>query len=341
MNVAVIGAGGWGTALALLLLQAEGHQVRLWVRRSDLCSQMLRQKENVPYLPGVPLPEQLELTSSLEEAVEKAQLIVLAVPSHATRSVTGELARVGSAVLGELPLLVSATKGIEERSLLTMSAVLREVFGSQLEERIAILSGPSFAAEVARQCPTAVTVAARSSHVAAIVQKSFSSRRFRVYTTTDVMGVEIGGAVKNVIALAAGVSDGLGYGHSARAALITRGLAEMKRLAVRLGAKSETLSGLSGMGDLILTCTSDLSRNYRVGACLARGEALDAILQSMSMIAEGVRTSRSVFSLGRRLQVELPIVEQVYALLYEGKSPRQVVADLLARETKPEFPEQI
>ena len=341
MNVAVIGAGGWGTALALLLLQAGSHQVRLWVRKPGLCAQMQQQKENVLYLPGVSLPEQLELTSSLEQAVEKARLIVLAAPSHATRSIAEELIRVGSVTLRELPLLVSATKGIEEHSLLTMSAVLGEVFGSQLEARLAILSGPSFAAEVARQCPTAVTVAARDGNVAAVVQKSFSSQRFRVYTTTDVAGVEIGGAVKNVIALAAGVSDGLGYGHSARAALITRGLAEMKRLAVRIGAKSETLSGLSGMGDLILTCTSDMSRNYRVGVRLARGETREAILQSMTMIAEGVRTSRSVFSLSRQLQVEMPIVEQIHALLYAGKPPRQVVADLLAREIKPEFPEPI
>lgn len=341
MNVAVIGAGGWGTALALLLLQTEDHQVRLWVRRPNLCSQIRQQKENVPYLPGVSLPEQLALTSSLEEAVTKAQLIVFAVPSHAMRSIVEEIMKVRSSILHDLPFLVSASKGIEEHSLLTMGAVIGEVVSSQLRERIAILSGPSFAAEVARQCPTAVTVAAKDHEVAATVQKSFSSLRFRVYTTTDVMGVEIGGAVKNVIALAAGVSDGLGYGHSARAALITRGLVEIKRLAVRLGAKSETLSGLSGMGDLILTCTSDLSRNYRVGVRLARGETLATIVQSMSMIAEGVRTSRSVFSLGGRLQVELPIIEQVHALLYENKPPRQVVTDLLSREIKPELPEQI
>jgi glycerol-3-phosphate dehydrogenase (NAD(P)+) len=300
---------------------------------------MRQRRENTIYLPGVPLPKQLELTASLAQAVKNVQLIVFAVPSHAMRIVAGQVFQAGSLVPHKEPLIVSATKGIEEESLLTMSAVLREVCGIRQEDRIAVLSGPSFAAEVARLCPTAVTVAARDNHTASTIQKIFSSQRFRVYTTTDVIGVEIGGAVKNVIALAAGVSDGLGYGHSARAALITRGLAEMKRLATRLGAEAQTLSGLSGMGDLILTCTSDLSRNYRVGARLARGEPLDTILQSMPMVAEGVRTSRSVFALRTRLQVEMPIVEQVHALLHGGKPPQQVVADLLSRETKPEFPE--
>jgi len=339
MNVTVIGAGGWGTTLALLL-QAGEHNVRLWVRRPEFCEHMRQQKENASYLPGVRLPEQLRLTSSLTLAVENTQLIVFAVPSHAIRTVASALFKEASPILREKPLLVSATKGIEENSLLTMSAILKEVCGPSLEEQIAVLSGPSFAAEVARQCPTAVTVASQNSHSASIIQRIFSSRRFRVYTTTDVIGVEIGGAVKNVIALAAGVSDGLGHGHSARAALITRGLAEMKRLAVRLGAEPQTLSGLSGMGDLILTCTSDLSRNYRVGVRLAKGEPLDAVLQSMSMIAEGVRTSRSVFALSHRLKVEMPIVEQVYALLHAGKPPQQVVDDLLSRETKPEFSER-
>ena len=339
MNVAVIGAGGWGTALALLL-QTGDHTVRLWVRRAEFCERMRQQRENTTYLPGVPLPEQLQLTSSLVQAVEKAHLIMFAIPSHAMRAVASALFREAPSVLREEPLLVSATKGIEEGSLLTMSAILREVGKARLEEKIAVLSGPSFAAEVARQCPTAVTVASQDSRSASIIQKIFSSRRFRIYTTTDVIGVEIGGAVKNVIALAAGVSDGLGYGHSARAALITRGLAEMRRLAVRLGAEPQTLSGLSGMGDLILTCTSDLSRNYRVGIRLAQGERLDTVLQSMSMVAEGVRTSRSVFALSHRLKVEMPIVEQVHALLHTEKPPRQVVADLLSREMKPEFPER-
>jgi glycerol-3-phosphate dehydrogenase (NAD(P)+) len=332
MQVAVIGAGGWGTALALLLTFA-GRQVRLWVRRSALCEQLRKERENALYLPGVTLPAQLELTSSLADAAMDAQLIVLAVPSHALRAIAHEL----DSVLHGVPIIVSATKGIEENSLLTMSTVLSNVLSKERGENIAVLSGPSFAAEVARQLPTAVTVAAKREELASTVQQTFSTSRFRVYTTTDVLGVEIGGAVKNVIAIAAGVSDGLGYGHSARAAVITRGLVEMKRLAVRLGAESQTLSGLSGMGDLILTCTSNLSRNYRVGVRLAQGEAITNILQSTSMVAEGVRTSHSVFALAHRLAVEMPIVTQVYKLLYEEKPPQQVVADLLTRAMKPEF----
>jgi glycerol-3-phosphate dehydrogenase (NAD(P)+) len=332
MQVAIIGAGGWGTALSLLLTFS-GHQVRLWVRRATLCEKIQKERENALYLPGVILPEQLLLTSSLASAVNDAQLIVLAVPSHTMRTMASEL----SPLLQGSPIIVSATKGIEEDSLLTMSTVLSVTLGKDHAERVAVLSGPSFASEVARQLPTAVTVAARTDAFASTVQKAFSSPRFRVYTTTDVLGVEIGGSVKNVIAIAAGVSDGLRYGHSARAAVITRGLAEIKRLAVRLGAESQTLSGLSGMGDLILTCTSDLSRNYRVGVRLAQGEPIANILQSMAMVAEGVRTSRSVFALAHRLAVEMPIVTQVYKLLYEEKPPRQVVADLLAREMKPEF----
>jgi glycerol-3-phosphate dehydrogenase (NAD(P)+) len=239
-----------------------------------------------------------------------------------------------------MPLVLSTTKGLEEETLLTMSAVLAEVLGAPQSARVAVLSGPSFAAEVARGLPTAVTVAATRQAVAKRVQAIFSSPRFRVYTTEDLIGVEIGGAVKNVIAIAAGVSDGLKYGHSARAALITRGLAEVTRLAVRLGAQPQTLSGLSGMGDLVLTCTSDLSRNHRVGVRLGQGEQLEAVLQGMPMVAEGIRTCRSVFTLAQRLGVEMPIVEQMYALLYDKKSPHQVVADLLARGVKPEFSSQ-
>lgn len=335
MRVAVIGAGGWGTALAMLLVEA-GHSVRLWVRRSALCAQLVRERENTPYLPGVSLPESLGYTISLAEAVRVAQLLVLAVPSHAMRATASALAP----FLSGAPIVVSTTKGIEEETLRTMSAVLTEVLGEPLSARVAVLSGPSFAAEVARRLPTAVTVAAFADSVADQVQHIVSSPRFRVYTTSDMVGVEIGGAVKNVIAIAAGVSDGLGCGYSARAALITRGLAEVTRLAVRMGANPQTLSGLSGMGDLVLTCTSDLSRNHTVGVRLGQGEQIAAVLESMPMVAEGVRTCRSVFSLAQRLGVEMPIVEQVYALLYAGKPPHQVVADLLAREVKPEFSRQ-
>ncbi len=333
MRIAVIGAGGWGTALASLLVSG-GHQVRLWVRRAALYGQLRDKRENSLYLPGISLPEMLSYTTSLAEAVSRTELLVLAVPSHVMREVALAL----KPCLERTSLLVSVSKGIEEETLQTMSAVLTEVLGESLRKRLAVLSGPSFAAEVACGLPTAVTVAAQVANVYATVQRVFASSRFRVYTTADVVGVEIGGAVKNVIAIAAGVSDGLGYGHNARAALITRGLAEIVRLAVRMGAEPQTLSGLSGVGDLVLTCTSDLSRNHRVGVQLGKGEDIGAVLQGMTMVAEGVRTCRSVFSLAQRLSVEMPIVEQVYALLYTGKPPRQVVADLLAREVKPEFP---
>ena len=332
MRIAVIGAGGWGTALATLVVTA-GHQVCVWVRRPTLYEQLTKEQQNPVYLPNVRLPTTLTYTTALPEAVTQAELVVLAVPSHALRGVARSLAP----LLTGTPLLVSATKGIEEETLQTMTTVLSEELPTTLRSHISVLSGPSFAAEVARGLPTAVTVAAAHEAVATATQKVFSSSRFRVYTTTDVVGVEIGGAVKNVIAIAAGVSDGLRSGYSARAALITRGLAEMTRLAVRLGATSQTLSGLSGMGDLVLTCTSDLSRNHTVGVRIGRGEKISDILKSMTMVAEGVRTCRSVHALAQRVGTDMPIIEQVYALLYEEKSPQQVVVDLLTRESKPEF----
>ncbi len=332
MRVAVIGAGGWGTALATLLVTI-GHRVCLWVRRPALFEELLTTRENRVYLPGVTLPESLNYSSSLSEAVSEADLIVLSVPSHVMRLVVRQL----GFTLSGTPLLVSTTKGIEEETLQTVTGVLRDELPSFLHSHLAVLSGPSFATDVARGLPTAVTVAAEQETLAATVQQAFSSSRFRVYTTTDVVGVEVGGAVKNVIAIAAGVSDGLGYGQSARAALITRGLAEITRLAVRMGANPQTLSGLSGMGDLVLTCTSNLSRNYTIGVRVGRGERIRDLLTGMTTVAEGVRTCRSVFSLARRLRIEMPIVEQVYGLLYAEKPAQQVVIDLLTRETKPEF----
>ena len=332
MRVGVIGAGSWGTALSWLLATA-GSQVCLWVRSADLCRTLQEERENRLYLPDVRLPQEVSFTADLAEAVAEQDLILSAVPSHAVREVMG---RAMPLITGE-PTVLSATKGIEEESLKTMSQVLAEVLGPRHQDRVAVLSGPSFAAEVAKGLPTAVTVAARSAAVAKEVQECFSTPSFRVYTSTDVLGVEIGGAVKNVIAVAAGVSDGLGFGHGARAALITRGLAEISRLAVRMGAEVQTLSGLSGLGDLVLTCTGELSRNHSVGLRIGRGEALTDILKSMRMVAEGIRTSRSVYTLARNLGVEMPITEQVYLLLYENKHPKQVVADLLARKVKPEF----
>ncbi len=353
MRIGVIGAGGWGTALAALLTKA-GHAVCLWVRKPELCTDLQKTGENTRYLPGIRLPAGLTASASLAEAAAEKELLVLAVPSQTLREVVSELVPFACPA-SATPVLVSTSKGVEEETLLTMSGVLKEVVGPEVQARLAVLSGPSFAADVVRGLPTAVTVAAADQALAQEVQQVFATTRrppphsqggreddaalarFRVYTTTDVTGVEIGGAAKNVIALAAGVSDGLGYGQSARAALITRGLVEITRLAEWMGGLPQTLSGLSGLGDLVLTCTSTLSRNYRVGVRLGKGEPIRDILNSMTTVAEGVRTSRSLFALAQRCDVEMPIVEQVHALLYHHQSAREVAAALLGREMKPEI----
>lgn len=333
MRIAVLGGGGWGTALAGLLDSAD-HDVRLWVRRSSLAREIAATRENAAYLPGVRVSDTVDIHADLSVAISNAELLVVAVPSHAVRKLGETL----TPLLNDAPLPVSTSKGIEPTTLQTMSSVLADALPAALTDNVSVLSGPSFAAEVARGLPTAVTVAAHNHAVAEKVQTAFSAPTFRVYTTTDVTGVEIGGAVKNVIALAVGVSDGLGYGYNARAALITRGMAEVVRLARRMGAQAQTLSGLSGMGDLILTCTSDLSRNRNVGLRLGRGESLDSIQHSTTTVAEGIRNCRSILDLARSLDVEMPIVEQTCALVHDGKPPTQVVTTLLSRQTKPEFP---
>ena len=335
MRIAVLGGGGWGTALAGLL-DSVGHEVRLWVRRASLAREIAATRENAAYLSGVRLSDAIDVQADLPASVAGAELLVIAVPSHAVR----ELGEALAPLLNDAPLLVSTSKGIEPTTLRTMSGVLADVLPTGLADNVSVLSGPSFAAEVARGLPTAVTVAAGDQAIAETVQRTFSAPTFRVYTTTDVVGVEVGGAVKNVIALAVGVSDGLGYGHNARAALITRGMAEVVRLARCMGAQAETLSGLSGMGDLILTCTSDLSRNRSVGLRLGRGESLDAVQRSMTTVAEGIRNCRSILDLARKLDVEMPIVEQTCALVHDGKPPTKVVTALLSRQAKPEFPQR-
>ncbi len=352
IRIGVIGAGGWGTALAALLTKA-GHAVCLWVRKPELCAELQKTGQNPRYLPGVQLPAGLTSSASLAEVAREKDMLVLAVPAQVLRGVVSELIpflalevndeeqlgkkRSSSFSSSVAPVLVNTSKGVEEETLLTMSGVLREVLGPGVQARLATLSGPSFAADVVRGLPAAVTVAAANQVLAQEVQQLFATAEFRVYTTTDVTGVEIGGAAKNVIALAAGVSDGLGYGQSARAALITRGLVEITRLAEWMGGLPQTLSGLSGLGDLVLTCTSTLSRNYQVGVRLGKGEPIDNILNSMTTVAEGVRTSRSIFALAQQSGVEMPIIEQVHALLYHHKSAREVVTVLLGREVKPEF----
>ena len=331
MRIGVIGAGSWGTTLANLLAK-KGLDVMLWVYEQDLALRLKKNRVNDLYLPDFKLAERLEYTSALDEVIVDRQALVLVPPSQVMRTV---VSRISSRLKTDC-LLISASKGIENDSLLTMSEVLTEIFGTDISSRSAFLSGPSFAKEVAAELPTAVAVASEDSRLAAKVQDLFSTDYFRVYTNPDVMGVELCGALKNVIALAAGVSDGLGFGYNTRAALITRGLVEMARLGKAKGANLETFSGLAGMGDLVLTCTGDLSRNRTVGMELGRGSSLEEILGKMRMVAEGVKTTLSAYQLGRRLGVDMPITNQMYEILYAGKEPRQAVNDLMMRDLKPE-----
>jgi glycerol-3-phosphate dehydrogenase (NAD(P)+) len=329
MKLGVIGAGSWGTTLASLLGK-RGHDVSLWVYEEELLASMKSHRVNHLYLPGVKIEESVFLTGDLGEACRGAECLIMAVPSHVYRDV---LERMAPSLRGD-EVLVSATKGIEAGTLMTMSQVAASVLG---EVRYAVLSGPSFAREVSLGLPTAVTVAAFSLDLAQRLQEEFSTERFRVYAHDDVLGTELGGAIKNVIAIAAGISDGLGLGLNARAALITRGLSEMIRLGAKMGANPLTFGGLSGVGDLILTCTGDLSRNRTVGLRIAKGESLEQIRKSMLQVAEGVTTTLSLRELARREGVDMPIAEQVYLVLYEGKDPLQAMKDLMNRPLKREI----
>ena len=330
-RIGVVGAGGWGTALAKVLGD-QGERVVLWCHGADSFRDINEFRENRTYLPGVTLPPIVSATQSLVEAVENKDLVICALPSHVVRQV---LSPAVSKVSPEATILC-ATKGLEEEGLRTMAELFVDIFGAEQKRRHAFLSGPTFAIEVAQQLPAAVTVAANDDAVARSVQQILSTRNLRVYTSSDVTGVQIGGVVKNIIAIAAGISDGLKLGQNARAALITRGLAEMTRLAVRMGADPLTLAGLPGLGDLILTCAGDLSRNRAVGLQIAAGRSLQEITGSTRMIAEGVRNTRSLHALADRLRVEMPIVEQMYAVLYAGKRPAEAVQDLMHRSLKAE-----
>jgi glycerol-3-phosphate dehydrogenase (NAD(P)+) len=330
-RVAVIGAGSWGTALADLLAR-KGVETVLWSYEQDVAESIRNEHRNARYLAQIELHPDLHATSDLEEAVRGAKAIVSVSPSHVVRQVMGQL----SPFVERDAMIVSASKGIEVDTLQTMDEVLGAVLPEPLGNRLAFLSGPSFALEVAQGHPTAVTMAAHDPEIALRAQELFQTDRFRVYTNEDVRGVELGGSLKNVIAIASGVVDGLGFGNNTRAALITRGLAEITRLGVTLGAHPRTFSGLAGMGDLILTCTGALSRNRSVGLELAAGRSLDDILGGMTMVAEGVRTARSARELAERNEVEMPIVDAVYSLLYEGRSARDAVETLMLREPKPE-----
>ncbi len=330
-RIGVIGAGSWGTTLANLLA-CKGHEVTLWAYEPELVAGMRATGINSAFLPDTPLSPSLRYTDSLAEAAAGASLLLFVSPTQVMRSVLLQ-------ILPHLPSgipLVTASKGIELDTLLTMSQLFGELLPASRHREIAVLSGPSFAREVALRLPTAVTVAATDDDVARQVQNAFTTETFRVYTNRDLVGVELGGAIKNVIALAAGISDGLGFGHNTRAALITRGLAEMTRLGRALGADPATFAGLAGMGDLVLTCTGDLSRNRSVGIRIGRGETLEEILTSMTMVAEGVKTTRSAWMLAQRHGVEMPIIEQVYRIIHQGRPARQAVIELMTRNPKAE-----
>jgi glycerol-3-phosphate dehydrogenase (NAD(P)+) len=332
-KIAVIGAGSWGTALSLVLSQGPSRKVMLWGHNVNHISDILEHRQNTKYLPGIHLPESIIPTSNLNEAIQGAKVVCMVVPSHSMREVFSAVAP----LLEEDTIVVSAVKGIENHSLKTMTQVMEEILVKKLNAesvQIAVLSGPSFAQEVAVGIPTAVTIGCKNIHCAKILQNIFVTEKFRVYASSDVIGLEISAALKNIVALAAGICDGLGYGLNTRAALITRGLAEITRLGVYLGAEQATFFGLSGLGDLVLTCTGDLSRNRSVGIQLGKGKNLQKILEEMNMVAEGVKTTKSVYDLTRPFNIEMPILEQVYKILYENKECSLAVKDLLTRELK-------
>jgi glycerol-3-phosphate dehydrogenase (NAD(P)+) len=336
-KIAVIGAGAWGTAIAIVLGRRGGHEVRLWAFEREVCDSIQTRHVNELFLPAAPIPESVSATNSLKDALRDAEIVVSVMPSHHTRRLfTSMLPH-----LREGMLFVSATKGIENDTFLRMSEVIADVLSEiqpAFAPRIAALSGPTFAKEVAASQPTAITVASKDGDLATIVQKEFSEPRFRVYTNDDIIGVELGGSLKNIVAIAAGVCDGLDLGHNSVAALITRGLAEITRLVVACGGRAETMAGLAGLGDLVLTCTGGLSRNRNVGLELGHDRKLNDIIAGMhGMVAEGVLTTHAAIGLAKKMGVEMPITEQMHAILQEGKSPQEAMRDLMTRPSTSEL----
>jgi glycerol-3-phosphate dehydrogenase (NAD(P)+) len=329
--IAIIGAGGWGTALAITMARA-GREVRLWAYEPYLVETMIATRENPIYLPSVRVPDSVRVSNSMNDVLAGARIVIIAVPSHVYREVFSRM----------LPLLdadmffVSATKGIENETLMRMSEVVADVAKPRFLPKVAAISGPTFAPEVARGEPTALVVASPDEKLRLFLQQELSAPRFRLYTNPDLIGVEIAAAVKNIIAIAAGVVDGLGLGSNPVAALITRGLAEMTRLVVACGGRRETLSGLAGLGDLVLTSYGSLSRNRRVGVALGQGKNIDEVLSSMRMVAEGVKTAKSTVALARKLNVEMPIAEKMYSVLHEGLAPQDAINDLMERKLREE-----
>jgi glycerol-3-phosphate dehydrogenase (NAD(P)+) len=331
-SIAVIGAGSWGTTLALLL-RRNGHRIRVWSYEQQEVDNVRQKAENTRFLPGVPVPSDVLFTRDMARVVDSADLLLMATPSQYMRSVAEEMA-----ALGPRPCpVVSVSKGIENRTLRRMSEVLAETLPDGFQDKIVTLSGPSHAEEVSRGIPTVVVAAAPDLELATWIQEIHMCETFRVYTTQDLLGVELASSLKNIIALAAGISDGLGYGDNAKGALLTRGLAEISRLGVAMGAEMATFAGLAGMGDLITTCMSRHSRNRFVGEQIGRGKKLQQVLDEMVMVAEGVRTTVSAVELGEKMNVELPISREVYNILFEDKDPLQGVRDLMLRPPKPEI----
>ena len=335
-EIAVIGAGAWGTSLAIVLGRKGTHRVRLWAHEAEVVESISRRRVNEKFLPGHLIPEAVVVSSDLERVVEGVEILVSVMPSQHCRALFERM----RPLLSPEILVISATKGLEEGSLLRMSEVIRLVLKRE-SAAIGALSGPSFAQEVARGDPTAITIASQDANLLRTVQQEFSDPRFRVYTNSDVVGVELGGALKNIIAIAAGICDGLGLGHNSVAALITRGLAEMTRLVIACGGRADTMAGLAGLGDLVLTCTGGLSRNRSVGAELGRGKKLPDIISNMhGMVAEGVFTTTAAVGLAHARHVEMPITQQMHAILHEGKSPREAIEQLMSRtgKSESEFP---
>jgi glycerol-3-phosphate dehydrogenase (NAD(P)+) len=334
-RIAIIGAGAWGTGLSVVLGRKEGHTVRLWANEPDVCESISTRHVNERFLPGFTLSKSVQATNDLAHALEGADIVVSVMPSQHCRALFERMAP----SLNPEMLFVSCTKGLEETTLLRMTEVIADVLHARkFTPRVGALSGPSFAKEVARGDPTAVTVASSDSELTRAVQHAFNDSRFRVYTNDDVIGVELGGALKNIIAIAAGVCAGLGLGHNSVAALITRGLAEVARLTVACGGRLDTMAGLAGLGDLVLTCTGDLSRNRSVGVELGKGRRLHEIIADMhGTVAEGVFTTRVAVALARKKGAEMPITEQMYAILEDGKSPQQAIEELMTRAAKREI----
>lgn len=332
MKIGVLGAGSWGTTVANLLA-LKGYSINMWVFEADLCQRIRDKRENDLYLPGTPLPANINPTNSIEEAVSGMDMVVSAAPAQVVRSVISQAVP----YISKGAVIVSLSKGIEEGSLMLMSDLLKEVMPGALHDSLCYLSGPSFAKEVALMMPTAVVVASKNKGAAIKVRNLFTTGYFRVYTHDDVAGVELGGAVKNVIAIATGISDGLGFGYNTRAALITRGLAEISRLGIRMGANPLTFSGLAGLGDLVLTCTGEMSRNRTVGYKIGKGMTLDEATNGMRMVAEGIATSRAVHHLSKKIGIDMPIVEHVHNILYEGLSAKDAVISLMHRDPKNEL----